>query len=167
MRAQRQARIKRSWLAINGASLYLHQECVCAWCVCIQSGVVNHAECALTFLSVLPMCSLRGAVTYGYRHGRDDSVLHPHTYTQAPHRTTSQPPAEAWEKSWRLQDSILMLFSTETHILDYTQQLGLWIFGCLLQCGCLNSAARDRIYKVGVQHFSVCWLSACVKDAEG
>lgn len=32
------------------------------------------------------MCSLRGAATYGYWYWRDDSVLQPHTYTQAQHR---------------------------------------------------------------------------------
>lgn len=43
----------------------------------------------------------------------------------------------------------------------------LWVFGCLLQCGCLDSPARDRVYKDGARHFCVRSLSACVKDAEG
>lgn len=44
------------------------------------------------------MCSHWGTATYGYWYGRDGSVLHSHTCTQAQHRTTGQPPAEPREK---------------------------------------------------------------------
>lgn len=94
--AQRRYQIKRSWLAINGALLYLHHGRVCA---CIQAGVVNHAECAPALPPPsCPQCSHRGAATYGYWHGGDGSVSHCHTDTEAQHRITGQPPSEHGEK---------------------------------------------------------------------
>lgn len=64
---------------------------VCTVCVCIQSGVVNHAQCALALLSVLPMCSLRGAATYGHWHGSDDCFIptHFHSSPTQDNNTTS------------------------------------------------------------------------------
>ena len=44
-RAQRRARIKRSWLAINGASLCFASGLRARRMRCTESGVVNHAEC--------------------------------------------------------------------------------------------------------------------------
>lgn len=74
-----------------------------------------------------------------------------------------------WIYTQRLIDACVKFSFPQTH-LDYTQLLGLWVrvrFGCLLQWGCLESAARDRVYKNGSWHFFVCSLSACVMGAEG
>lgn len=104
------AQIKRSWLVINGASLYLHQEYVRSVCVCMQSGVVNHAECA-PVLPLLP-CPY---VPFGVQPLRaidriEITQLFTHTYTQARHPTTDQPPADRGKKkSWKLHQHIILM----------------------------------------------------------
>ncbi len=85
------------WICIR--TVWVHAEWRCQSC----------RVCPGRPSSVLPMCSLRGAATYGYWYGRDDSVLHPHTYTQAQHRTSEQPPAEPREKSWRPHQHIILM----------------------------------------------------------
>lgn len=56
--AQRRARIKRSWLVINGASLYLHQDRVHGVCVHAERRCQSCRVCPGPPSSVLPMCSL-------------------------------------------------------------------------------------------------------------
>lgn len=96
----------------------------------MQSGAVNHAACAP------PMCSLRGAATYGKWYERD--VLHPHSCTQPQHRTTEQPPGEPRGTTMRLhQHFILMDLYEATHWLRnyhfvFPQINNSWDCGCLL-----------------------------------
>lgn len=64
----------------------------------------------------------------------------------------------------RLIDASL---NSSFQIIIITQKLlGVRMFACFLQCGCLDSAVRDRVYKDAAEHFFVCSLSVSVKGAE-
>lgn len=129
--------------------------------------------------SVLPMCSLRGAATYDYWYGGDDcfTPTHLHSSPTQDSRTTSCWAHRETLKTasthhsdgsistimtdWRMPENII-LSQIHTWIIHNS-----WGCACLLRCGCLASAVRDRVHKDGARHFFVRSLSACVKDAEG
>lgn len=142
---------------------------VCTVCACMQSGSVNHAECALPPPSP-PMscpCAPLGVQPLMAINARERDVLHPHSSPTQNNRATSR-----WAQrnnlkatstyhsdgslttDWRLSEVIVLLHSC-------------WDCGFLPQCGCLDFALRDIVYKDAPQRFFVCSLFVSVKDAEG
>lgn len=154
----------------------VHQ-CICikTVCVCMQSGVVNHAECALALPPLSCPCAPFGVQPLMAIDMVERTLFYTHTFTLQ-HRTGEQPPADPRQKklqtaSTHHSDGSLLIDWLTCVILFLPDTLGLYatteiVHVCWLQCGCLDSAARDRVYKDGARRFFVCWLSACVKDTE-